>query len=867
MTALRPATTRTRTPLGDATAKTAPSRRTAATDQFARFGRWQVAAQGRELRELEQAILTQAPELDAPRARGRSAAPAARRRGLALIAAGIALAGVTAAVAIAVSVSSGDAIAVRPDSVAVIDPDSDRVIAGVPVGARPEALAADARSVWVANVADGTVSRIDTATRRVEAIIPPADMGVEGLAVGGGSAWIADSGSGRAVRLDAESATAAEAVRFPTLNTGIRSETPNAAAFGHGSLWVASARLAAVFRIDASSRRVRARLDVGNNPTGIAVGAGAVWVTDSNDNTLRRIVAAGDGVVTDTIPLGDGPAAIAAGEDAIWVANSREGTVTRIDPATRAVEARIAVGRRPSGIAVGAGAVWVANSLSGTVSRIDRRTNRVAKTIEVGGMPRSVAVAGGRVWVSVQEPPPPSGARARAGSAANADRGRHLEQCFRARRRATAARDLRAPDELREPRRRRRASSCRRSPRPRPRYRTAGAVPLPDPPRLSLLAAIRPTGHRRRVPARDRADAASALELVRGRRSSSPIVGAGAYTAGRADTIAGVRARGDRLTIRLTRPDPTLPARLSTFYFCAVPPNTPIRPRGLERIAAAGPYHVAESTPGSRLVLRRNPSYAGPRPQRLEAIEVEFGLAQERAVPEVEAGRADYALSQSQETQVRLLARYGPGSRAAAAGRQQYFAAPVPAIDALVFNPRRSLFARAATRRAVNYAIDRRALGREPFGGRGGRPTDQHIPPGYPGFRDATIYPLGGPDLAAPGAWPAALGDTACCTRATYPAAPCGPRSCARTGGDRDRARDPAIQHRHDAQETLKPGRALRPLTLHLGWRGPGPVGFHRRHVQPGRGHGIPRPHASGTADTRREPARRRRAARSLRRA
>ena len=47
---------------------------------------------GRELRELEQAILTQAPELDAPRARGRSVAPAGRRRGLALIAAGIALA-------------------------------------------------------------------------------------------------------------------------------------------------------------------------------------------------------------------------------------------------------------------------------------------------------------------------------------------------------------------------------------------------------------------------------------------------------------------------------------------------------------------------------------------------------------------------------------------------------------------------------------------------------------------------------------------------------------------------------------------------------------------------------------------------------
>ena len=47
---------------------------------------------GRELRELEQAILAQDPALDPPRARARAPAPAARRRGLALIAAGAALA-------------------------------------------------------------------------------------------------------------------------------------------------------------------------------------------------------------------------------------------------------------------------------------------------------------------------------------------------------------------------------------------------------------------------------------------------------------------------------------------------------------------------------------------------------------------------------------------------------------------------------------------------------------------------------------------------------------------------------------------------------------------------------------------------------
>ncbi len=99
--------------------------------------------------------------------------------------------------------------------------------------------------------------------------------------------------------------------------------------------------------------------------------------------------------------------------------------------------------------------------------------------------------------------------------------------------------------------------------------------------------------------------------------------------------------------------------------------------------------------------------------------------------------------------QARLIARYGPGSPAADAGGQRYFSGPSPAVSGYVFNPRRPLFARAAMRRAVNYAIDRRALARHPIpAALAGRPTDQHIPPGWPGYRDAAIYPLGGPNLA-----------------------------------------------------------------------------------------------------------------------
>jgi ABC-type transport system substrate-binding protein len=48
----------------------------------------------------------------------------------------------------------------------------------------------------------------------------------------------------------------------------------------------------------------------------------------------------------------------------------------------------------------------------------------------------------------------------------------------------------------------------------------------------------------------------------------------------------------------------------------------------------------------------------------------------------------------------------------------------------------------------VNYAIDRPALAQHAGQGFAGKPTDQYIPPGIPGFEDAAVYPLGGPDLA-----------------------------------------------------------------------------------------------------------------------
>ena len=171
---------------------------------------------------------------------------------------------------------------------------------------------------------------------------------------------------------------------------------------------------------------------------------------------------------------------------------------------------------------------------------------------------------------------------------------------------------------------------------------------------------------------------------------------------------------------------------------------------------SAGPYYVDSYTPRHGLVLRRNPNYGGERPQGLAEIRYEFGVSTKRGVEEVEAGRADYVNLQPDgatpvlpEVARRLAARYGPRSEAADAGRQQLFTQTGPAVDSYIFNTHRGPFTDPRLRRAVNYAIDRPELAQDVGFGQTGRPTDQYIPPNFPGFDDAEVYPLDGPDLAA----------------------------------------------------------------------------------------------------------------------
>src|SRR5262249_32627380 len=188
-------------------------------------------------------------------------------------------------------------------------------------------------------------------------------------------------------------------------------------------------------------------------------------------------------------------------------------------------------------------------------------------------------------------------------------------------------------------------------------------------------------------------------------RCRAAAAGTADYATGRARGRGGAAARGRTPPTRLSRPDGEFLANLAGGAACAVPRATPAVPGGLNDVPSAGPYYIASYTPRQQLVLQRNPNYHADRPRHLDQLVFSIGVGSSRALDEIEAGTADYALDGlPRDAGPRLTSLYGPGSPAAREGRQQYFISTANGMKLLHMNTSRPLFSSLRLRRAVNYA-------------------------------------------------------------------------------------------------------------------------------------------------------------------
>ena len=242
-----------------------------------------------------------------------------------------------------------------------IDPARDVVVRTISSGPAPTALALGAGEVWITG-ASRALRRIDPNNYLATvARIPHARSAVAG---GIEPDWVASDGTAVWATNDA---TISRVVPQPQLAIAVSAVACcGAVAIGAGSVWTTddSGLLRLNGRTGAREAHIKLPFlsgDVNARDAALAVGDGSVWVADQNGNAVWRIDRR-NGAVIGTVVVGDHPSGIAIGANAVWVA-SADGTVSRIDPSGAQglgrVVRTIRVGGTPNGIAVGDGKVWV----------------------------------------------------------------------------------------------------------------------------------------------------------------------------------------------------------------------------------------------------------------------------------------------------------------------------------------------------------------------------------------------------------------------------------------------------------------------------------------------------------------------------
>ena len=211
-------------------------------------------------------------------------------------------------------------------TVSRIDPRSNTVVKRVPVPGRPGAIAASPTGVYVSLFNTSTVLRLDPATLRIvkQGSLPGPALGV---AYGAGSVWVVTSSGPAVLRLDPVTLRVRKRI-------AIASTAPSGPGFA-SAWWVAADGSSVcagnyqqnvITRIDAASGTVagQTKLPFGRHPfstaadggacwaandagvfrgasfsrlpsigpsefVGVAVGAGAAWVTSAGRNALLRV--------------------------------------------------------------------------------------------------------------------------------------------------------------------------------------------------------------------------------------------------------------------------------------------------------------------------------------------------------------------------------------------------------------------------------------------------------------------------------------------------------------------------------------------------------------------------------------------------
>ena len=262
--------------------------------------------------------------------------PAARTRRWQLAAtAVVAVACVATALALLLGRGSGGLTSVSPNAVGVIDPATNELVAEVPAGSDPGAVTVGRGAVWVANVEDETLLRIDAATRLRGRTIPVGDFPSD-VAAGDGAIWVALGALAELTRVNPDQNEAADAI--PAIGENTACSPPRASVtFGNSVVWFLCEN-GELGRVDPATGRARSiGLEAGlltsssavlPSYADIAYGLESLWIVNRAANAVVEIDPVTNQKLRDH-STGRAPRAIAIGRGALWVANFDDDSVTR----------------------------------------------------------------------------------------------------------------------------------------------------------------------------------------------------------------------------------------------------------------------------------------------------------------------------------------------------------------------------------------------------------------------------------------------------------------------------------------------------------------------------------------------------------
>jgi len=172
-----------------------------------------------------------------------------------------------------------------PTELLRVDPHSLAISARIPVGNGGAYITTAFGAVWVSNIDDGTVSRIDPSTNTVAKTFRLGTPGDAMLVPAAGSLWSLSDGEERLLRINPTTLT----VTPTSVRTKMSSGTDPIVAVGKGSLWF-MATSAELDRVSVRTGKLQQRIPViAPGAQHVIFAANSVWIAGFDADTVLRV--------------------------------------------------------------------------------------------------------------------------------------------------------------------------------------------------------------------------------------------------------------------------------------------------------------------------------------------------------------------------------------------------------------------------------------------------------------------------------------------------------------------------------------------------------------------------------------------------